>query len=237
MLITRNTVNKRFTVKIMFENISWDKSGIEIEKESFRIIDELATDECCKNFSAQEWHVVRRLIHTTADFSISKDVKIRHNAIEVILQKLHEGATIISDSNMIKSGLSVPKLQKFNKNYSRGAIKCFISDEDVIAKAKQNHTTRALAAVGKAYQENLIDNCIFLCGNAPLALAQIIKFIVEKNVKPAAIIGMPVGFVNVCESKELLQYISIPHITLEGHRGGSPLAVAALHGVMENELN
>jgi len=221
----------------MFEKISWDKSGAEIETESFRIIDELVSNKINQKFSNEEWHVVRRLIHTTADFSIADDVKIRHNAIEVILSALHDGATIISDSNMIKSGISVPKLQKFNQNYNRDAIKCFISDEDVITTAKQKHRTRALAAVEKAFELNLLNGAIFLCGNAPLALAQLIKLIVEQDVKIRAIIGMPVGFVNVCESKELLKSITVPHITIEGRRGGSPLAVATLHGVMENELN
>ncbi len=221
----------------MFKKISWDKSGAEIEAESFRIIDTLVEKDVKGNFLAEEWHVVRRLIHTTADFTISKDVKICNNAIAAILKALHDGATIITDSNMIKSGLSVPKLQKFNPNYTRDKIKCFISDEDVIATAKEQHITRALAGVNKALKEDIIDGAIFLCGNAPLALAQLIKLIVEKDVRIAAIIGMPVGFVNVCESKELLKSINVPYITIEGRRGGSPLAVATLHGVMENELD
>ncbi len=221
----------------MFKKISWDKSGAEIEAESFRIIDTLVEKDISDKFSAEEWYVVRRLIHTTADFTISKDVKICNDAIAVILKALHEGATIITDSNMIKSGLSVPKLQKFNPNYTRDKIKCFISDTDVIATAKEQHITRALAAVNKAFEQNILDGAIFLCGNAPLALAQLIKLIVEKNVKITAIIGMPVGFVNVCESKELLKSISVPYVTIEGRRGGSPLAVATLHGIMENELN
>ena len=82
--------------------------------------------------------------------------------------------------------------------------------------------------------ERELDGCIFLCGNAPLALAGVIRMIVEGRVRPALIVGMPVGFVNVLESKELLRYVDVPYVMLEGRRGGSPLAVASLHAIMED---
>ncbi|UDQ98721.1 precorrin-8X methylmutase [Lentisphaerota bacterium WC36G] len=214
----------------MFEKISWNKTGLEIEKESFECIDKIADKT---NFSPEQWHVVRRLIHTTADFSIADNVEFSNDPINNGLKALFQGATIITDSNMIKAGLSVVKLKNFNRKYEREAIKCFIADEDIVKIAQEKNITRALASVEKA--KNILDGAIFLCGNAPLALVGVIKLVVEENIKPALIIGMPVGFVNVCESKELLKEIDVPYITIQGRRGGSPLAVAALHGIIENK--
>lgn len=213
----------------MFENITWDMSGAEIEAESFRRI-EAETERGF--FSDEEWKVARRLIHTSADFSIISTLKFRHNPIASGLEALRKGVPIFSDSNMIRSGISVSKLKKFNPSYERDSIRCYVADEDVAREASEKNITRALSAVYKA--KNIIDNGIFLCGNAPLALAGAVKMIVEENIRPALMIAMPVGFVNVVESKELLREIKIPHIVIEGRRGGSPLAVAALHGIMEN---
>ena len=108
------------------------------------------------------------------------------------------------------------------------------SDPDVAEYAKKHGITRALAAV-ELHREYFRD-CIFLCGNAPLALAGVVKLYAEHGIKPALIVGMPVGFVNVVESKKLLDEVKVPWIRLNGRRGGSPFAVAALHGIMENEL-
>lgn len=213
----------------MFENIIWDMSGIEIEEESFRRIE---AETPRGTFNDEEWKVARRLIHTSADFSIISTLKFRHDPIQAGLKALKNGALLFSDSNMIRSGISVSKLKKFNPSYERESIHCFVADADVSKEAAEKNITRALAAVCKA--KNIINKGIFLCGNAPLALAGTIKMIVEENIRPALIIAMPVGFVNVVESKELLKEVDVPHIVLEGRRGGSPLAVAALHGIMEN---
>ncbi|MFA6715774.1 MAG: precorrin-8X methylmutase [Victivallales bacterium] len=213
----------------MFSKIIWNMTGAEIEEESFRRIDALADKSA---FSAEEWHVARRLIHTTADFAISETLKFRHNPIEAGLKALAEGSLIYSDSNMIKAGISVPKLRRFNPGYERDSIHCYVADSDVAETAKAKNSTRALAAIKKA--AGIIDGGIFLCGNAPLALAGVIRMIIEEGIRPKLIIGMPVGFVNVVESKELLRETTVPHIVIEGRRGGSPLAVAALHGIMEN---
>ena len=105
---------------------------------------------------------------------------------------------------------------------------------DVAEDAEKHRTTRALASLKKA--ETILDGAIVLIGNAPLALAGIAKLCFEKNIRPAVIIGMPVGFVNVVESKALLSKTDIPHITIEGRRGGSTLAVAALHAILENKI-
>ena len=212
----------------MFNKITWDATGADIESESFRRI-EMEADR--GSFDEKEWRVARRLIHTTADFSIVNGLRFRHDPVMAGIEAMKRGVPIYSDSNMIRAGLSVAKLRRFNESYSRESISCFVADPEVATIAKSEGITRALAGVRKA--KTLLDGGIFLCGNAPLALAGTIRMIVEEKIRPALIIGMPVGFVNVVESKELLREIEIPHITIEGRRGGSTLAVATLHAIME----
>jgi len=214
--------------------IIWDRDGSWIEQESFRRID-AETDPAEKaKFSEKEWHVARRLVHTGADFALLDILEFSPGAIESGLAALHAGRGIYTDSNMIRSGLSVPKLQKFNASYTRDSILCPVADPDVARFAKERGITRALAAV-ELHKEFLRD-AIFLCGNAPLALAGVVKLCTEENIRPALIVGMPVGFVNVVESKKLLDELDVPWIRLNGRRGGSPFAVATVHGIMENEL-
>ncbi|MCP4181071.1 MAG: precorrin-8X methylmutase [bacterium] len=214
-----------------FDKILWNLSGQQIEDESLKRID---LEIECHKFADKEWIVARRLIHTTADFDIIDNLFFRNKPIESCIKALNEGVPIYTDSNMIKSGISVAKLKKFNAAYERESIHCYIADPEVAETAKRENITRALAGVRKA--KKILDGGIFLCGNAPLALAGTLKMIEEEGILPALIIGMPVGFVNVIESKELLRETTIPHITIEGRRGGSPLAVAALHGIIEGDL-
>ncbi len=215
-----------------FSSILWEADGLEIERESFRRIDAEATPSQHARFSPEEWHVARRLVHTTADFAILDALEFSGEPISAGLEALRRGATIYCDSNMIKSGLSVPKLQKFHPEYTRESILCPIMEPEVASYAKEHHITRALAGV-TLYRDRL-EGAIFLSGNAPLALAGIVRLCVETGLRPALIVGMPVGFVNVVESKKLLSLVPhIPWIRLNGRRGGSPLAVATLHGIME----
>ncbi len=207
--------------------------GLEIEKESFRRIEEEAKN--INEFSTEEWKIARRLIHTTANFAIAEQISFANNPIEAGLNALIAGKNIYSDSNMIRSGISVPKLQSFNNNYTRESIRCYIAEPRVAELAKERGTSRALASLD--FAQEMLNDSIVLIGNAPLALAGIIKLYVEKNIKPALIIGMPVGFVNVLESKELLFETDIPYISIEGRMGGSTLAVATLHAIMENRIN
>ena len=218
----------------MFEKIIWDLTGPEIERESFRRIEKEAGprrdrfDEC-------EWRVARRLIHTTADFAIADTLVFRHDPIAAGLAALRRGAAIYADANMIKAGLSLPKLQRFFPGYTRETIYCGVADVETEKIARNEGITRALAALRLA--RPVIDHGIFLCGNAPLALAGVLKMASEEGIRPALIIGMPVGFVNVVEAKELLRESAIPHIAIEGRRGGSTLAVATLHALMEHDLS
>ena len=218
----------------LFDAITWNLNGIGIEQESFRRIDAEAAPEIRARFSDAEWHVARRLVHTTADFAILDQLEFRNNAVEAGLAALRRGALIYSDSNMIKSGLSIPKLKRFHESYARDSILSSVADPAVAELAAKENITRALASV--RLHADKLDGAVFLCGNAPLALAGVVKLAVERGIRPALIVGMPVGFVNVVESKELLKLVDVPYIVLRGRRGGSPLAVAALHGIMENGL-
>lgn len=213
----------------MAGKVSWEMSGNEVEVESFRRIDAEVPEH---NFSEREWHVARRLIHTTGDFSIVEELKFRHDPIGAGLKALRSAATIFCDSNMARSGVSVARLQRLNPAYEKSSIHCYIADPDVADMANKRGCTRALAAVEKA--KPILDGAIVLIGNAPLALANIVRLSQKENIKPALIIGVPVGFVNVTEAKTMLNETSIPHIVIEKRRGGSALAVATLHGIIEN---
>lgn len=217
--------------KNLFAKIAWGMPAAKIEQESFRRIEAEA-----KNMpeDPDEYKVARRLIHTTADFSIVESLVFRNNPIPACLSALKSGAPIYSDSNMIKSGISVAKLQQFNPAYFRDSIHCFIADPEIAEIAKEKNISRALASLEKA--RNILQDSIVLVGNAPLALAGIVRLYVEENIRPALVIGMPVGFVNVEESKELLAATDLPQIMLSGRRGGSPLAVATLHSMMEKGI-
>lgn len=211
-------------------SILWHLSGAAIEQESFRRIEEEYTDKA--RFSEEEWRIARRLIHTTADMRIADSLVFRHNPIQKGLEALRSCAPVFCDSNMIRAGLSLPRLKKLNAGYTKDCLHCYISDADVIARAKAEGYTRAFCGAEKA--RPMLDGAIVLIGNAPLALARIARYILEENVRPALVIGMPVGFVNVTESKELLGQCPVPQIVLEGRRGGSTLAVATLHAITEN---
>ena len=132
----------------------------------------------------------------------------------------------------VRAGLSIERLKRLNPGYGPESLHCHISDQDVIDRAKLEGHTRALCSAEKA--RPMLDGAIVLIGNAPLALARIARYALEEGVRPALVVGMPVGFVNVVESKELLAQCDVPQIVLEGRRGGSALAVTTLHAVMES---
>lgn len=214
--------------------IQWDLSASEIEQKSFAIIGEEVKNTPLAKLPQPEWRVARRLIHTTADLHIADTLTFANSPIEAGIDALLAGSPIFCDSKMIKSGLSLQKLKAINPHYSEEHILCSISDNDVIEKAKKENRTRALCAVEK--NKDKLNNAIILIGNAPLALAKICQYVLDEQIKPALIIGMPVGFVNVSESKELLTGCKLPYISLLGRRGGSALAVTTLHAIMENIL-
>jgi len=201
-------------------------SGPEIEARSFAAIDAEAPNY---RRSAQEWEVVRRLIHTTADFAMAELTRFSEDAFTACTAALRAGAGIYVDSNMIRSGLSPARLQQVNPAYSREDIRCHVADEDVAARAAEAGLPRSLFAVQKARE--MLHGGIVLIGNAPVALLEINRLAIEEGIRPALVIGMPVGFIHVLESKEELLRTGLPHVVLGGRRGGSPLAVACLHAM------
>ena len=179
-------------------------SGSEIEARSFEIIDAEAP---AHGFSSDQWQVVRRMIHTVGDFSIMESVRFSHDAIAAAVEALREGSPIYVDSNMIRSGLSLARLKSVNSDYGADCIHCHVADEDVAEQAKDTALPRSLFAVRTA--RSILNGGIAVFGNAPVALLEMNRLIVEEHIRPALIIGMPVGFVHVIESKQELMSLDV----------------------------
>ncbi len=201
-------------------------SGEQIEERSFSCIDQLIPEH---PFAPEQWQVVRRLIHTTADPELMKLVRFSPDAVDSGIAALREGRQIFCDSNMIRSGLSLARLRSLFSGYGPDSICCHLADPDVAEEAIQNGLPRSLFAMRKARQ--IADGGVLLFGNAPVALLELNRIIIEEGLRPALVIAMPVGFVHVIESKEELLKLGVPYIAVTGRRGGSPLAVAALHAL------
>jgi len=213
-MMNTNTVTEQMT-----------QAGQKIEHDSFAIVDQEVGPH---NYSAAQWNIVRRMIHATADFEFNGLTHFHPDAVDAGLQAIKQGAAIVADVEMICVGLSKPRLSHFGVNTHH-----FISDVDVIARAKAENTTRAVQAMRKAHKNGLLQGSIVAVGNAPTALLEVIRLIKEEQLKPALIVGMPVGFVSAAESKaetELLN--SVPWITTHGRKGGSTLVVAAIHALL-----
>jgi len=202
------------------------RSGPEIEAWSFEIIDREAPPH---SFSRGEWEVVRRMIHTTGDFNLMGDVRFSHKALEAGKKALKKGAQIFTDSNMIRTGLSMERLRSVCGLYSREIIHCHIADRDVAQAARASGLPRSIYALLKA--KPMLHGGIAVFGNAPIALLELNRLIMEEGIRPALVIAMPVGFVHVTESKEEILSLDVPSITLAGRRGGSPLAVSVVHAL------
>ena len=201
-------------------------AGAAIEHDSFAIIDREVAQH---DYSAEQWPLVRRMIHATADFEFNGLTRFHPDAMRAGMQAVLRGNTaIVADVEMICVGLSQPRLKHFGMSTHQ-----FISDEDVIAQAKKEGTTRAVQAMRKAHRLKLLDGAIVGVGNAPTALIEVVRLIQEEGVRPALVIGMPVGFVSAAESKDLLAAQNeVPWIITHGRKGGSTLVVAALHAVL-----
>ncbi len=222
-------------IRLALEAISWDMPGMAVERESFRRIESECADTM-HSLPPETWLVARRLIHTTADTTLASRLVFRHDAVAAGVAALRAGAKIICDSRMIRAGLSLPRLSRCNPLYTEDRLISHIADPDVAAAAKATGRTRALCAVEKAWSLDEVNGSVFLIGNAPLALARLARYVLEDGARPALVVGMPVGFVNVSESKELLALCEVPQIVLQGRRGGSPLAVATVHALLEVAL-
>lgn len=200
--------------------------GEEIELRSFSIIDREAPPH---SFSPDEWEVVRRMVHTTGDFSLIDSVRFSKDAISAAVNCLSSGRPIFVDSNMIRAGLSLSRLQSVCRDYGPERIICYVADDEVAQQASQSGLPRSLFGVRKA--KPFLDGAVTVFGNSPIALLELNRLIVEEDVRPALVIAMPVGFVHVVESKEELMSLGLSFIALAGRRGGSPLGVSAVHAL------
>ena len=192
-----------------------------IEAESFRIIErELGPT----GFSAEEFAVVRRTIHATGDFSFAENLRFHPQAIAAGLAAIRAGKNILVDVNMAASGISAALLARFG-----GRVICRIKETETVELAKKNGTTRSDAAISRARGDNI---GIVAVGNAPTALLKAMELIDQGLFSPELVIGVPVGFVNAAESKQLLAEQAYPFITALGRKGGTPVAVAAVNALL-----
>jgi precorrin-8X/cobalt-precorrin-8 methylmutase len=198
--------------------------GRSIEEGSFAIIDREAGPH---DFSKAEWQVVRRVIHATADFEYKTLLRFHTDAIRAGIDALRAGCPILVDVKMIAAGLSEERLAVHGS-----IIHSFISDENVIAVALANNTTRAIEAMRKAHGLGLLDGAIVAIGNAPTALLEVVRLVLEEGARPALVLGVPVGFVSAVESKEATLELPVPFIVARGRKGGSPIAVAIVHALL-----
>ncbi|WP_027417602.1 precorrin-8X methylmutase [Aneurinibacillus terranovensis] len=193
----------------------------EIEGKSFEMItEELGTHP----FTEEQYPVVQRVIHASADFELGRSLVFHPEAIEAGIRAIREGRKVVADVQMVQVGISKPRLEKFG-----GSVHVYISDRDVMEEAKRLNTTRAIISMRKAVKE--ADGGIFAIGNAPTALLELIRLVKEGQARPGLIVGVPVGFVSAAESKEELAKLDIPYITNIGRKGGSPVAVAAVNAL------
>lgn len=193
----------------------------EIEGKSFEMI----TEELGEHpFTDEQYPVVQRVIHASADFELGRSMVFHPDAIQAGIAALRAGQSVIADVQMIQAGVSKDRIRGFG-----GDVHVHISDPDVMEEAKRLNTTRAIISTRKATQ--MYDGGIYAIGNAPTALLELIRLVKEGEARPGLIIGMPVGFVSAAESKDELRKLDIPFITNIGRKGGSTIVVAALNAI------
>ena len=199
---------------------------MDIEKRSFEMITEiLERDYSDVKIPEDRESIVKRVIHTTADFDYAVNLAFSDDAVEKALAALKEGCDIVTDTQMAKAGINKTILSELG-----GEVHCFMADSDVAKEAKERGVTRATVSMEKA--AGLKKPCIFAIGNAPTALIELDRLIKEGKLSPKLIIGVPVGFVNVVESKELIMESGAPYIVARGRKGGSNVAAAVCNALL-----
>lgn len=199
------------------------KNPTEIEEKSMKIIRPYV-----ENFfkTEAEIKVASRIIHAAGDVDYAKIIHIHPEAIEAAKNALKNGKNIYTDVEMVRTGINKKKLADFG-----GKVFCKIADTDVANNAKKFNITRSMAAMREFGKD--LNGSIVAIGNAPTALFEVLRLIEEENILPAVIIGIPVGFVGAAESKAaLMKNEKVPFITVEGTKGGSPIAVAAFNAIL-----
>jgi precorrin-8X/cobalt-precorrin-8 methylmutase len=204
-------------MKIEIENVLPEN----IEKRSFEMIEA----ELKVELDPRQKPIIKRVIHTTADFDYVDNMCFSQDVVDQALEAIKNGAHIVTDTTMVQSGINKKALARFG-----GEVHCFIGDEDIAESAKAKGITRSIASMDKALK--LDKKLIFAIGNAPTALIRLYELITEGKIKPELIIGVPVGFVNVVESKELIMKLNIPYIVAKGRKGGSNVAASICNALL-----
>ena len=193
----------------------------EIEKRSFEIIESELPHSLDPRFAP----IIKRVIHTTADFDYTDNLCFSQGVVDKALTAIRTGASIVTDTNMTKAGINKAELSKYG-----GEVFCFMADADVRDSAKAHGTTRAVASMEKAAE--LSGPLIFAIGNAPTALIRLSQLIEAHRISPALVIGVPVGFVNVVQAKELIMQTTTPYIVALGRKGGSNVAASIINALL-----
>lgn len=194
----------------------------EIEKRSMEIITQELNG---RTWPEPQFSIVKRCIHTSADFDYADNLCFSENAAMLGVEALRRGAVIVTDTKMAWSGINKKKLAEYG-----GEAYCFMSDEDVAKEAQERGCTRAAICMERG--ATLGKEVIFAVGNAPTALIRLYELIQEGKVNPALIIGAPVGFVNVVEAKELIMTAGVPYIVPRGRKGGSNIAATICNAML-----
>lgn len=199
----------------------------KIEGESFRIIEEEYTAQTglqVRDHDPAEFAILRRAIHATGDFSFAGSIVFTKDAVKAGLHAIRSGKNILTDVNMAASGISRNLLHSFG-----GEVICRVAEPAIATLARERGKTRSQTAI----EEGLLNNVgIVAIGNAPTALISVMKLIDEGTVQPDLVVGVPVGFVNAVESKEILAEKPYPHITCLGRKGGSTVSVAIINALL-----
>ena len=195
---------------------------MEIERRSFEIIAQELGD---RKIDPEYDLLVRRVIHTTADFEYADTLTFSEHAMIALMDALREGADVITDTTMAQAGINKRTLAKFG-----GQARCYIADEDVAREAKERGVTRSLVSMEKAAR--VPGPKVFAIGNAPTALLSLCDLITSGALSPRMVIGVPVGFVNVIEAKEALMRLPVPYIVARGRKGGSNVAAAIVNAAL-----
>lgn len=205
-------------MKIELENVK----PRDIERRSFEIITQELGD---RMLDPDKELIIKRCIHTSADFEYADSLYFSRNAVEKAMEAIKAGASIVTDTQMAKSGINKRALARYG-----GQVYCFMSDEDVAQAAKEQGSTRAKVSMDKAAA--LEGPVIYAIGNAPTALVRLYELIEEGKIDPALVIGVPVGFVNVVASKELIMQTDVPCIVARGRKGGSNIAACICNALL-----
>jgi precorrin-8X/cobalt-precorrin-8 methylmutase len=195
----------------------------EIESRSFEIIGEELGGRAFR--SEAEARIVKRIIHTTADFDFAELTRLSDGAVEAGLDALRAGAHVVTDTRMAAAGINQARLARFG-----GEVRCFMSDADVAAEARAEGITRAMVSMRKAARDAA--HRVFAIGNAPTALFALEELIARGDIAPALVIGAPVGFVGAAEAKAALETLAVPHIVTRGRKGGSAVAACIVNALL-----